>query len=80
MSDLADDAEGIRILIAGGARFGKRAKGDADHKLCSHCGVGPVRRTVGDKGKEILICPGCGAKTEPLKSRQALLAMWNGMN
>lgn len=80
MSDLADDAEGVRILMADGAQFGKRMRGKAGDKLCARCKIGPVIRSLGNTGREVLICPVCGKQTEPLKSRQALSEMWNGMN
>lgn len=84
MSDLSDDADGIRALTEGGARFGglfrKSNVTKVETKGCTRCGGQPVRRPLGDTGKEFLICLACGHQTEPLKSRQALLVMWNGMN
>lgn len=85
MSDLSDDAEGIRALSEGGARFqggrfSKSATTEALKKVCRKCGVLPVRRHVGDTGKEYMTCLTCGQQTEPLKSRQALQVLWNAMN
>ena len=86
MSDLSDDAEGIQALTEGGARFagrnfGKTAITRVVDKACRLCGGRPQRRPdTYDTSKEILVCMTCGQKTEPLKSRQALQTMWNGMN
>lgn len=84
MSDLCDDVEGIHRLTDGGARFGgsfrKSAGAATDKKPCRKCKQQPVRRPVGDTGKEVMLCLTCGQQTEPHKSRQVLQAMWNGTN
>lgn len=79
MSDLCDDADNVHRLVAGGARFNRRAEAD-DKKPCRKCRVQPVRRHVGETGKEYMLCLTCGQQTEPHKSRQVLQTMWNGMN
>ena len=84
MSDLSDNADGIRALTEGGARFGglfrKACAVKRTTNNCLRCGSQPVRRPLGDTGKEFLTCLKCGQQTEPLKSRQALQTLWNGMN
>lgn len=83
MSDICDDTDDVRRLSEGGARFkGAFAKqiapNNVEKKFCKKCGSRPVIGIFRDA--EILMCPGCRRQTEPLKSRQALRAMWNGMN
>ena len=80
MSDLCDDADSVRRLAEGGARFGRQTAALGDKKHCKKCGVPPTVRTFGGLGHEILTCPRCMRQTAPLKSRQALWTMWNGMN
>jgi len=82
MSDICDDADGVRRLTEGGARFGGSFRKSAcirqERKACSRCMTQPIRRSEGDK--EYLACPTCGRRTESLRSRQTLQVQWNGMN
>lgn len=85
MSDICDDADGVRRLSECGARFKgsfakQRGTVEAVRKPCRKCGVQPGRHPTGDCCGEILRCPICGNQTPPLKSRQALQMMWNDMN
>lgn len=85
MSDICDDADGVRSLGEAGARFRgafnkRRGTDGRERKPCRKCGVQPTRRSAGDGGMEIFVCPICGRQTPPLKSRQTLQAMWNDMN
>ena len=80
MSDICDDSEGVRLLAERGIRFGRAGKQAEDMKRCRTCKLPPMFRTKGHAGKEVLVCPECGYETEPLRSRQALRTMWNGMN
>lgn len=82
MSDICDDADGVRRLSEGGARFkgafAKQRGAEAVRKPCSKCKCQPIRRLF--CGTEILACPVCLRQTAPSKSRQALQTMWNDMN
>ena len=84
MSDICDDAEAVQKLSIDGARFkqhfGKTPSGSTLRRTCKACNSTPVHRASGELGKEVLACPTCGRKTEPLKSRQLLQTMWNEMN
>lgn len=83
MSDICDDADDVRRLSEGGARFKgafakQRGIADTVRKPCKKCKCQPILRSF--CGAEILACPACMRQTPPLKSRQALQAMWNDMN
>ena len=83
MSDICDDADDVRRLSEGGARFKgafakQRGTAEVVRKPCTKCQRQPIRRLM--CGMEILACPVCMRQTSPLKSRQALQTMWNGMN
>lgn len=80
MSDICDDADRVRQLIDGGVTFGSRKSVQREKKPCGKCGERPVTRPFGNRGQEIMECPGCLRQTAPFKSRQALLEAWNGMH
>ena len=80
MSDICDDAEGVRLMAESGVKFGRRGMEAGAVKPCSSCRLPPTRKTDTFNGKERYECPACGKRTENLRSRQAILVMWNGMN
>jgi hypothetical protein len=79
MSDICDDAEGVRRLAERGVVFGRRTEARVTPSKCGHCGALPGWRPA-NAGKEILHCTVCIRKTSPGKSRQTLVIEWNGMN
>ena len=80
MSDIVDDCNGVADLVAGGARF-KARKAETARRPCGcvTCGSRPLF-VAEVRSKEVMACPNGCRRTQPLGSRQRLIAERNDIN